>query len=305
MTLRTDRRGFFGLAGAVGLASLHTRIALAQSAMPRRPIPGTSELLPVIGLGSSKIVSEIATNGTEPVAAVLRTLVASGGSVVDTWPRDVGNDAGFGSVIDLPDLRDALFVTTKIDIEGAEAGIAQFNQTLELYRREQIDLAQVFSLTDLASNWPSLRMFKDEGRARYIGVTVSSASLYPELERFVAEEAPDFVQINYSITERDAEARLLPMLANRGIGVIINRPFMNGAYFDRLEGVPLPDWTEAFDCTSWAQFSLKYIVANPNLTCVLTETSNPDHMLENALAASGPAPTAADRQRMRDYIDAL
>jgi diketogulonate reductase-like aldo/keto reductase len=277
----------------------------AQGTMPRRPIPGTDETLPVIGLGSSKIVSEIAANGAEPVAAVLRTLVENGGSVVDTWPRDPANDAGFGSVIAQPDLREALFVTTKIDRSGREAGIAQFNEALANYRRDTIDLAQVFSLTDLESNWPSLRLFRDQGRARYIGVTVAAAALYPDLERFLASEQPDFVQLNYSITERDAEDRLLPLLADRGIGVIINRPFMNGSYFDRLESVALPPWTAAFDCTSWAQFSLKYILANPNLTCVLTETSNPVHMRENAQTASGPVPTGPERERMRSFIDTL
>lgn len=301
----TNRREVLGLAGTLGLAGLCPGPTGAQTAMPRRRIPGTGETLPVIGLGSSKIVSEIAVNGTEPVAAVLRALVGLGGSVVDTWPRDPENDAGLGRVIDQPDLRDALFVTTKIDRSGREAGIAQFNETLANYRREQIDLAQVFSLTDLDSNWPSLRLFKDQGRARYIGVTVATASLYPDLERFLASEQPDFVQLNYSITERNAEARLLPLLADRSIAVIINRPFMNGVYFDRLATVPLPDWTSAFDCNSWAQFSLKYILANPNLTCVLTETSNPEHMRENALAAAGPVPSESDRSRMRAFIDAL
>jgi aryl-alcohol dehydrogenase-like predicted oxidoreductase len=113
------------------------------------------------------------------------------------------------------------------------------------------------------------------------------------------------VQLNYSIAERESEARLLQLLAGRGIAVSVSRPFLNGCYFERLDGVALPDWTAAFGCTSWAQFSLKYIVANPNLTCVLTETSNPDHMRENALAATGPMPTEAERQRMRAFIDAL
>jgi diketogulonate reductase-like aldo/keto reductase len=205
----------------------------------------------------------------------------------------------------MPDLRDALFVTTKIDRRGREAGIAQFEETLKAYRREQIDLAQIFSLTDVEANWPSLRSFKDEGRARFIGVTVSEARLYDALEDFLGRESPDFVQVNFSITERESEERFLPLLADRGIGVIINRPFMNGAYFERLEQVPLPDWTAEFDCESWAQFSLKYILSNPNLTCVLTETTNPGHMEENARAALAPLPDAAARQRMRDFIDAL
>jgi diketogulonate reductase-like aldo/keto reductase len=297
------RRDVFGLAAAFALTTPGN--SLAQAALPRRPIPGTGESLPVIGLGSSKVVQEVATEGTEPLAAVLRQLVASGGSVVDTWPRNPANDAAFGRVIGAPDLREALFVTTKIDRTGREAGSAQFDESLRNYGRETIDLAQVFSLTDVATHWPYLREQKDAGRARYIGVTVSEAGRYDALEQFVATETPDFVQINYSITERESEERFLPRLADRGIGIIINRPFMNGTYFDRLENEPLPPWAADFDCTSWAQFSLKYILANPHLTCVLTETSNPSHMAENAGAAMNRLPDDAARQRMRALIDAV
>jgi diketogulonate reductase-like aldo/keto reductase len=298
-----NRRQLLALAGLTGVSGLVP--AHAQAAMPTRPIPGTNEVLPVIGLGSSKVVQEIASNGPAPVAAVLRELVANGGRVVDTWPRNADNDRGFGEVISAPDLRDALFVTTKIDQVGREAGIAQFEAALENYRRDPIDLAQIFSLTDVDTHWPSLRRFKDDGRARYIGVTVAEARLYDALENFLSREQPDFVQINYSITERESESRLLPMLADLGIGIIINRPFMNGAYFERLENEPLPEWTAEFDCHSWAQFSIKYLLANPSITCVLTETSNPVHMEENAQTAYGPVPDTAARQRMRDFIDAL
>ena len=297
------RRQVVGLAAALALAEPGR--TLAQTAMPRRPIPGTSESLPVIGLGSSKVVQEIATAGTGPLAAVLRQLVASGGKVVDTWPRNPANDAAFGSVIGAPDLRDALFITTKIDRTGRDAGIAQFDEALGNYGRETIDLAQVFSLTDVATHWPYLRAQKDSGRARYIGVTVAEAGRYDALEQFLSAETPDFVQINYSITERESEERFLPRLADRGIGIIINRPFMNGSYFDRLENEPLPPWAAEFDCTSWAQFSLKYILANPHLTCVLTETSNPAHMEENAATAMSRLPDDAARQRMRDFIDEI
>jgi diketogulonate reductase-like aldo/keto reductase len=301
--LKIDRRQVLAFAGIASVAPLG--LTVAQTAMPRRPIPGTDESLPVVGLGSSKVVSEIASNGPGPLAAVLGQLVAHGGSLVDTWPRNEANDAAFGEVINSASLREALFVTTKIDQTGREAGISQFEATLENYGRDQIDLAQIFSLTDVDTHWPSLRSFKDDGRARYIGVTVAEASLYGALESFLAKETPDFVQINYSLTERESETRFLPMLADRGIGVIINRPFMNGTYFSRLENDPLPDWTSEFDCETWAQFSLKYILANPNLTSVLTETSNPIHMEENAQTATGRLPDAAARQRMRDFIDAL
>jgi len=302
----TTRREFIARSGAAALAAGfagHTALeALAQHGVPQRPIPSTGEMLPVIGLGSSKVVAQIAENGTEPVANVLRALVAHGGKLVDTWPRDPANDAGFGSVISQPEFDGKLFVTTKVDQVGKEAGIKQFRDAQRNYRREVLDLAQIFSLTDLDTHWPSLQEWKAEGAARYIGVTVSQDSHHAALEQFMRRERPDFVQMNYSITERAVEERLLPFAADRGVAVIINRPFMNGAYFDRLEGKELPGWAREFGCETWAQFSLKYILANPHFTCVLTETSNPRHMEENVLTAAGPLPSEAQRQRMRELI---
>ena len=303
--LTMNRREALAMLSAMGVAGLAPSHALAQQQMPLRTVPSTGEMLPVVGLGSSKVVSQIVDNGTEPVAAVLRALVANGGTVVDSWPRNPANDIGFGEVINLPGLRDSLFVTTKIDQVGKEAGIAQFRQTQELYQRETIDLVQIFSLTDLETQWPNLKDWKDEGSARYIGVTVSNYERYDQLIEFLGRETPDFVQMNYSITERRAEERLLPMAADMGLAVLLNRPFMNGAYFGRLEGRTLPEWAAEFDCTSWAQFSLKYILAHPTITTVFTETSNPTHMEENAQASYGRMPDAAARARMRALIDEI
>jgi diketogulonate reductase-like aldo/keto reductase len=225
--------------------------------------------------------------------------------VVDTWPRNAANDGRFGAVLDEPDLRDRLFVTTKIDRTGREAGVAQFREALRAYRRTTIDLVQIFSLTDLDTHWPSLKAWKAAGEARYIGVTVAEPRLHDALERFLKTERPDFTQVNYSITERASEDRLLPLAADRGVAVLVNRPFMNGAYFKRLEGTPLPPWAAEVGCTTWAQFSLKYILSNPAVTAVLTETSNPRHMAENAATALGRLPDDRARARMREFIQAL
>jgi len=304
MTRTISRRDALAAAG-LAACSLAARDLPAQPAMPTRPIPATGEPLPVLGLGSSAPVQQISSLGEDRVAAILRTLLDHGGRLIDTWPRNAENDAAFGAVLDRDEFRDALFVTTKIDQVGEANGVRQFDDALRNYRKTQIDLAQIFSLTDVDTHWPNLQKYKAEGRARYIGVTVSEDSRHAALEDFVRRNSPDFVQVNYSITERAAEDRLLPLLADEGIAVIINRPFMNGSYFDRLAEVPLPDWTAEFDCTSWAQFSLKYILANPNFTAVLTETSNPVHMAENALTATGTLPDEATRARMRDYIDGI
>ena len=297
------RREFIGACSALGIAAA-AGPAGAQQSMPSRSIPATGEMLPVIGLGSSKVVEEIATAGADPLRQVLAALRNAGGRMVDTWPRNPSNDAAFGEVINEPENAGRFFVTTKIDREGREAGLAQFRETQRLYGVERFDLAQIFSLTDLDTHWATLRSLKDEGAARYIGVTVAEYRLYDQLLDFLGRETPDFVQINYSITERRAEERILPLLAERGIAALINRPFMNGVYFRRLEDRPLPAWASEIGCESWAQFSLKYILANPNVTCVLTETTNPRHMEENTRAALGELPDESLRAQMRELIEA-
>jgi diketogulonate reductase-like aldo/keto reductase len=298
------RRDFLALATAVA-GAVAARSAPGQPrTMPERPIPTTGERLPIVGLGSTRPVTAIAERGPEPVAAVVRTLVEHGGRVIDTWPRSDANDSAFGDIISARRLRRRLFVTINLEQQGAQAGRDHFDRTLRLYQRERIDLVNVGSLIDLEAQWPNLRAFKDQGRARYIGVTAAQAALYGQLEAFLARERPDFVEINYSVTEREAERRLLPLCAERGIAVLVSRPFMNGAYFERLETVALPQWAAEFECTSWAQFSLQYIFANPAVTCVLTETTSAEHMAENALAAFAPVPSAAARERMRAFIDA-
>ena len=301
MTSPGTRRDFLALLSMLPLAA-SAAPAFAQQKLPVRRMPGSGENLPVIGLGSSKVVQEIASRGDDPLRQVIRALVAHGGKVIDTWPRDAANDGRFGKVINEAEFRDRLFVTSKIDRVGKDAGIAQLREAHQLYERKVLDLAQIFSLTDLDTHWPTLREWKASGMTRYIGVTVSEPRRHTDLETFLKRERPDTVQVNYSITERESEDRLIPLAADRGVAVIVNRPFMNGAYFKRLEGRPLPGWATEIGCTTWAQFSLKYILSNPRVTVVLTETSNPKHMEENAEAALGPMPDESARKRMREFI---
>jgi diketogulonate reductase-like aldo/keto reductase len=303
MPFITTRREFLASVPAVA-ATVAGGVRAQARTMPTRVIPGTGETLPLVGLGSTRPVTAIAERGPGPVEAVIRTLVEHGGRVVDTWPRSDANDGALGQIINAPDLRDELFITINLEQPDAQAGREHFERTLRLYRRDRIDLLNVGSLIGLEAQWPNLRAAKDAGRARYIGVTAAQAALYEQLGAFLAREKPDFVEINYSVVERDAE-RLLPMLSDRGIAVLISRPFMNGAYFERLADVPLPEWTADFECTSWAQFSLKYIFGNPAVTCVLTETTRAENMAENALAAFGATPGRRARRRMRAFIETL
>jgi diketogulonate reductase-like aldo/keto reductase len=301
----TTRRDFLTLATGAAAALAARGVPAQPRTMPVRAIPTTGESLPLVGLGSTRPVTAIAERGPAHVEAVIRALVEHGGRVIDTWPRNEANDGAFGRIISAPEWRERLFVTINLAQEGAEAGREQFERTLQLYQRDRIDLLNVGSLIDLDAQWPNLRAAKDSGRARYIGVTAAQAALYDQLEAVLAREEPEFVEITSSVVEREAERRLLPLLADRGIAVLISRPFMNGAYFERLANVPLPEWAAEFECESWAQFSLKYIFGNRAVTCVLTETTRAENMAENALAAFGPAPNEAARERMRQLMDGI
>ncbi len=298
----TSRRDFLRQVGAAGLMLGSPLRLRAQAPLPTRAIPGTGESLPVVGFGSSKAVLEIPEEGPEPVADVIRMLLDRGGRVVDTSPRTEEIDAEFGRVLQNPDISDRIFLATKINTPDLQTGLAQMRQTRRVFGRETVDLLQIESLRGLDDHWPNLRAWKDAGETRYIGLTVSNLRNHEPLEAFIRSEPVDFIHVNYSVMEPQAEDRLLPLAQDLGLGVLINRPFMNGSYFGRVNEHPLPDWAAEFDCASWAQFSLKYILAHPSVTCVLTETTNPAHMDENIGAAFGRTPDDASKQRMRELV---
>ena len=298
----SNRREF--LIQALGLGALLSRPRglLAQERPLIRTIPGTGESLPVVGFGSSKSVLESPTEGTEPIETVIRTLLQYGGRVVDTSPRTEEVDRDFGRVLQHPELRNRLFLTAKINTDGEQSGIDQWRQTQRLFGRRRVDLLQVESLRDVDLHWPNVRAWKDAGEARFIGVTVADNAQHGMLEQFMRENSPDFVHMNYSPMENRAEERLLPLARDLGMGVLINRPFMNGTFFGMVAGKELPAWAADFDCETWAQFSLKYVIANRAVTCVLAETTNPEHMEENIRAGFGRLPDQATKRRMRELV---
>ena len=302
MTTQIKRREFVTGVSVLGILGASHIVSASTDVLPRRAIPRSGEKLPIIGLGSTKPVRYIRDAGTGPIESVMRELMSYGGCVVDTSPRPPELDAQFGQLLQQAEFRDSLFVAAKVKVPGREQGIAQIEQTQRLFGRDPMDLLQIESLTDLEAHWPTLRAWKDAGKVRYIGVTVAHESLYETLESFMQRELPDFVQLNYSVMEIMAAERLLPLAEELGIAILVNGPFMNGEYFGHVTAHPLPDWAADFDCESWAQFSLKYILAHPTVTCVLTETTNPRHMRDNLRAGIGRLPDAATRLRMRDYV---
>ncbi len=299
------RRELLAALSSLGVLGTLPVATIASDVLPRRTVPGSGEKLPIVGLGSTKPVRFIREAGTGPIESVIRKLISYGGCVVDTAPRPAELDARFGRVLQQPEFRDSLFVAAKVTATGKEQGIAQIEQSQRLFGRDPLDLLQISSLTDLDTQWQTLRAWKEAGKVRYIGVTVAHERLYETLEAFMKRQTPDFVQLNYSVMEYSAEDRLLPLAEDMGIAILVNGPFMNGEFFGHVEGNDLPDWAAEFDCESWAQFSLKYILAHPAVTCVLTETTKAHHMEDNARAGLGRFPDDAMKRRMREHALSL
>lgn len=264
-----------------------------------RPIPKGGELIPVIGLGTSRVF-DVGSSESERAAvkAVLEALVESGGRVVDTAPMYGRAEGVVGELVATEGLRSRLFLASKVRTTGHDAGLAQVETSLKLVGAGRMDLMQVHNLVDVKTQLATLRKLKEAGRIRYVGVSHWKASGHAELEKTLRDEALDFVQLNYSIVEREAEARLLPLAIERRVAVLVNRPFARGDLFDRVKGKPLPDWAASFDAASWGQFFLKFVVSHPAVTCAIPATAKVEHLRDNMAAGFGRLPDQATRERM-------
>jgi aryl-alcohol dehydrogenase-like predicted oxidoreductase len=267
--------------------------------MHTRPIPSTGAALPVIGCGTWQAfdIGDSAKE-REPRSEVLRVLFDAGGSVIDSSPMYGRAEGVVGDLLAASASRDKAFIATKVWTSGKSAGAAQMQRSMQLLRTDRIDLMQVHNLLDWRTHLATLRAWKKEGRITYLGVTHYTESGYREFEQVMRGETLDFVQLNYSIDERTAEERLLPLAADRGMAVLVNRPFGGGGLLRTLSGRPLPDWAGEIDCQSWSQILLKFVLGHPAVTCAIPGTSRPEHMRENVRAATGPLPDAAMRARM-------
>ena len=319
--MKFNRREFLHTAAGFGIASLlpgcsgnqsgstnETAAAVetpAAVAIPTRLIPSTSESLPVVGFGSTKAVRLIPENGPGEIRSVIQTLLENGGRVIDTSYREEELDRPFGEILQDPAWKDKLFVSTKINTMGKEAGIAQIEQTERLFNRHPADLIQVESLRDVDVHLETLHEWKDNGRTRYVGITTSSSADHERMEEYMNKVPLDFIQVNYSIPESGAAERVLPLAKEKGLGVLINSPFMNGEWFSLTAGKELPGWAAEIECTSWAQIGLKFILANQAITCVLTETTSPDHLVENLQSSLGKMPDEELQRRMKSDVLAL
>jgi diketogulonate reductase-like aldo/keto reductase len=259
--------------------------------MNTRPIPSTREALPVIGCGTY-IGFDHAPDSADYalLPGVLEALFAAGGKVFDSSPMYGRAEATVGELLTSNAQRAQSFLATKVWTQGGDAGIRQMADSMRLLRTERIDLMQIHNLLDWRTHLATLRRWKEDGRVRYLGITHYTASAYAEVEAVLRAEALDFLQINYSIDEREAEQRLLPLAADRGVAVIVNRPFGGGGLLRRVLDRPLPAWSGEIACTSWAQVLLKFVLSHPSVTCAIPGTSRREHMEDNAGAGAGAFP---------------
>lgn len=292
----------------IGLGALLCAPALPakESNMLQRPIPKGNESLPVIGLGTYQAFDVGSGAGEQaPLVDVLRAMATLGGRVVDSSPMYGRAEGAIGEVAALAGVRDKLFYATKVWTSGRAAGIRQMETSFRLMGVERMDLMQIHNLLDWRIHTETLKAWKQRGRIRYLGITHYHEGAYDELETLLKTGEYDFVQLNYSIAEREAEQRVLPLARDLGVAVIANRPFAAANLFRRVKGKAVPEWAAEFDCTTWAQFFLKYIVAHPALTCAIPATSKPHHAEDNLRAGYGRLPDAAQRRRMVEVIDSL
>ena len=275
-------------------------------ALLKRPSPRSGEALPVIGLGTY-IVLDVAADAPEmtELREVIRGFVDAGARMIDSSPMYGRAEARVGDLTSAPGMHNKLFLATKVWTSGRQAGIDQMRASMKLMRTEKLDLMQVHNLLDTATHMKTMREWQQAGTLRYLGITHYHAGAYAALEKLLKTREYDFVQFNYSLAEREAETRLLDVAAESGTAVIINRPFAQGELFPRVRGKPLPAWAAEFDCESWAQFFLKYILGHPAVTCVIPGTGKLAHLRDNLKAGSGRLPDATMRRRMASYLDGL
>lgn len=308
--MNPDRREFLKAGLAAGAALLlPPRETLGQSApLLQKKIPSSGEMIPIIGLGTARRYEEVKTEAEKvPLRETILKFKEVGLRVIDSSPSYGTAEAVVGEIVDGLKIRDSLFLATKVSLReiGREQGIAQIEQSFKKLRTNKIDLIAVHNLRDTQVQLRTLREMKQAGRIRYVGITTSFDNQYGEFERTMKNETLDFIQVDYALDNRDAGDRIIPLAADRGMAVMINLPFGRGRLFNAVQGKKLPEWASEFDCASWAQFFLKYIVSHPAITCAVPGMAKAEYVTDNVGAARGRLPDAAMRRRMEQFIDAI
>lgn len=310
-TENISRRQFIALAGALGTGMFLPGETFATSAPIQKTILKTGEKLPVIGMGTSRTFD--AGNDAElllSLAAVTQTFFDMGGGMIDSSPMYGSSQEVIGKL--LPKMKNSkvkgeknLFAATKVWIKGQQEGIEQMEKSRQQWGIKNFDLMQIHNLVDWQVHLETLKQMKADGKIRYIGITTSHGRYHEQLKDILKKHDFDFVQLSYNIANRDVELPLLSVAQEKGIAVIVNRPYQRGDLFRKVKDRPLPPWAQEFDCSSWGQYFLKYVVSHPAVTCAIPATTKVKHMKDNMLAGRGRLPTAKQRLQMYKYFESL
>ncbi len=295
-----------GLGAGALLATGGTALRAAHHELIRRAIPSSGETIPIVGVGTNRY----GVGDDKAARAALRESLATfhelGGTVVDTAPMYRSSEAVLGDLIAELGIRDELFMATKVDREGRDDQEDRVERSFRLLKYRTIDLMQCHNIIDWRTAIPLMRELQEEGRIRYVGITTSRERQYDEFVEIMKQHDLDFVQLNYSLAgQRLSAERLLPLAADRGMAVLVNRPFGGGNVFGRLRNVELPAWAAEFGAESWAQFLLKYALSHPAVTAAIPGMTKPRHVADNMMAATGRLPSPAERRRQEQFFDAL
>ena len=291
----------------MGVSSLTPSMALqatdAKNNMARRIIPSTGELLPVIGLGTSRVFdTNLSEKSLNPRKEIVKALLDHGGSLIDTSPMYGRAEEVTGKIAQDLKINDRLFLATKVWIEGKEAGEIQMNASSKKLNKAVIDLMQIHNLLDWKTHIKTLYEWKEQGKINYIGISHFRSNAFNQIEKIITKERIDFAQFNYSLEEREAEKRLLPLCREKGVATLINRPFMRGKLFKAVARKKLPSWAYEYNVNTWSQFFLKFILANQAVTTVIPATSNPAHMIDNLIGGIGPIPEVGLQKKMVEVV---
>jgi len=301
--MKLSRRDLLKL-GAGAAAGALASPARSATELVTRAIPSSGERLPVVGIGTNRYRTGSAAE-IAPFRETLKTFAAAGGKAIDTAPMYGSSEVVLGQLIAGLGIRQQLFLATKVYASGRESGIEEMNDSFKRLQTDRIDLIQVHNLSDTETQLATMREGKRAGRYRYIGVTTSQDAQYDEMEAVLKREMLDFVQVDYSIDNRSAAERILPLALERRVAVLVNLPFGRARLFSTVRGKPMPPWAAEFDCASWAQFFLKYVVGHPAVTVAIPGTRRPEHVLDNLGAARGRLPDQAQRRKMEQFFETL
>jgi len=302
MTRRTLIQLASGASATLGLG--WNPLAAQAAPIITKAIPVTGEKIPAIGIGTNRYTVGTAEKNAA-LMATLQAFIGLGGKLIDTAPVYRTSETILGQLIAELGNRDDLFLATKVEKKDRESAVVRMEESIVKLQTPVIDLMQSHQMNAAEKTLPVMREWQEEARLRYVGITTSDTATHPRMVELMDKERMDFIQVNYSLSNREAAEKILPLAAENGIAVLINIPFARGALFKAVADRPLPDWAAEFDCTSWAQFFLKYVISHPAVTCAIPGATKAHHATDNVGAAYGTLPNEKLRRKQEEYLDAI